>query len=133
MEEQKEPLNERIQKEYQRRKKDDSGSGKKSRLIRYSDEDFLLGSQTGKHILDEAAELMKYSKLKALSNILFEYVFFSLSLTLVQLSNFLLGQILNLRRMKEKDSTYRMEMLHRHEMTRDYFIRYFSFLYFRKQ
>lgn len=34
----------------------------------------FIESQSGKQVIDEQAELLKYSKLKSLANILFEYV-----------------------------------------------------------
>ncbi len=36
--------------------------------------DIFIESQASKQVIDERAELVKYSKLKSLANILFEYV-----------------------------------------------------------
>ncbi|CAF3959313.1 unnamed protein product [Rotaria sp. Silwood2] len=61
IEELKEPLNEKIQKEYNLRKKYD-GIDRERRA--------------GKQVLDEHTNLLKYSKLKSLGIILYEYVIF---------------------------------------------------------
>jgi len=68
-------LNEKIQKEYNLRRKDDSdhGRNKKRNSIDFII-DIFIESQSGKQVIDEQAELVKYSKLKSLANILFEYV-----------------------------------------------------------
>ena len=73
-------MNEKIRKEYNLRKKDSLDHGKrrkKKKKIRLME--IFLGNQSGKQILDEQTELIKYSKLKALANILFEYVIVSFS------------------------------------------------------
>jgi len=69
-------LNEKIKKEYNLRRKDDSDSGrnKKERNLIDFIIDIFIESQSGKQVIDEQAELVKYSKLKSLANILFEYV-----------------------------------------------------------
>ncbi len=68
-------MNEKIQKEYNLRRKDDSdrGRNKKERNLIDFIIDIFIESQSGKQVIDEQAELFKYSKLKSLANILFEY------------------------------------------------------------
>jgi hypothetical protein len=53
----------------------------------------LIESQTGKQVIDEQAELIKYSKLKSLANILFEYVIITFIFLFI-IKNYFLDQIL---------------------------------------